>query len=98
MALQVNLPETNVGLPAPEGYARIVALAYDLLTGKAQVAVNIYANQAAREAGKNPVAGGVFEGKPGEDMPSLDADIPGVRAALYGWLKTLPVFASAIDV
>ena len=98
MALTLNLPETNVGLPAPEAYARIVAFQYDVLTNKVQVAVNVYANQAARLAGKAPIAGGVFDGVVGVDFPTLDTALEqGVRSALYSWLKTQPVFITATD-
>lgn len=98
MALQLNLQETNVGLPAPEAYARIVQLRFDTTTGAVEVAVNIYADIAARAAGKAPVAGGIYSGVVGVDMPSLDDSIPGIRSALYAWLKTLPYFAEAVDV
>lgn len=100
MALQMNLPaaRTAVGLDAPEAYARIVAFAFDAKTSEVQVAVDVHANAAARHAGKNPISGGVFKGQVGVDTPDLDASITGVRAALYGWLKTLPDFAGAEDV
>ena len=48
MALQVALTDSNVGIPAPPAYARIVAASIDVLAGKVQVAVNIYASAAAR--------------------------------------------------
>jgi hypothetical protein len=66
MALTLALAETNVGLPAPEAYARIVAFSYDVLSNRVQVAVNVYANAAARLAGKAPIGGGVFEGTVGD--------------------------------
>jgi hypothetical protein len=98
MALQLNLADTNVGLPAPEAYARIAALSFDTMTGLVRVAVDIHASLAARVAGKNPIGGGTYEGIVGLDMPTLDADIPGIRSVIYTWLKTLPAFAGAIDV
>lgn len=98
MALQLNLADTNVGVPAPEAYARIVSLNFDVRMNLVHVAVDIYFDQAMREAGKSPVSGGVYTGTVGVDMPSLDDTIPGVRAALYAWLKTLPAFAGATDV
>ena len=98
MALQLSLADTNVGVPAPEAYARIVAFQFNANTGEVTVAVDIHANDAARLAEKAPVAGGVYSGVVGTDMPSLDDEIPGVRSALYDWLKTLPVFAGALDV
>ena len=108
MALQLNLTsdQTNQGIECPVAYCRIVDVHFDLLSGKVDVAVNGYATVEARAASKSPVWGGVFTGYPGAEaseanlypMPSLDATVPGVRAALYAWLHTIPVFAGASDV
>lgn len=98
MALTLALAETNVGLPATEAYARIVAFSYDVLSNRVQVAVNVYANQAARLSGKAPIGGGVFEGTVGVDFPTLDVALAqGVRNALYTWLKTQAAFVTATD-
>ncbi len=99
MALQIALTETNVGMPAPEAYAKIAAFHYDAAANRLECFVNIYASVAARQAGKAPIDGGVFTGTPGSDsVPSLDGDTAGARAELYTWLKTLPKFAGATDV
>lgn len=100
MALQLNLTDSDVGIAAAEAYARIVFLTYDTKTGRVQLSVDIYVDQAAREAGKNPISGGVYGGTVGVDMPSLDEALAtGVRAALYTWLKAaIPLFNGAIDV
>ena len=99
MALQINLPDTNVGLPAPEAYARIVGMNIDILGDKLQVAVNVYANKAARDTGKAPVGGGVFETKLSDAAsPVLDENNAGIRAACYAWLKSQPTFAGSQDV
>lgn len=97
MALQINLPDTNVGLPAPAAYARIVGVQVDVLRAKVHVAVNVYATRDARLAERNPVAGGVYEadfGPAGVDPDGSD----GLRTNAYSYLKSLPDFAGAQDV
>ena len=99
MALQMDLQETNIGVPAPQAYVRIVAYSYDAQSNNVQVAVNIYASEAARRAGKTPIGGGIYSGVVGVSFPSLDEPISsGVRGALYSWLKTQPAFLAAVDV
>ncbi len=100
MALKLNLHEskTSIGIAVPNAYARISLLMFDTKSGYVQVTVETHSNQQARAANKNPVQSKVYRGKVGVDLPSLDADIPGVRAALYTWLKTLPDFDGAVDV
>jgi hypothetical protein len=98
MAIQLDIQDSNVGLAAPQAYARIAAVRYDVAANTVEVAVNIYASAQARTDGKSPIDGGVFVGQPGVDMPVLDDTIPGLRAAVYAWLKTLPKFAAGIDV
>lgn len=98
MALQLNLTESDVGLAIPEAYARIVVLQFDTKSGEVTVYVDIHATAAARNENKNPVSGRVYRGKVGVDMPNLDDTIPGIRAAIYNWLKTLSDFAGALDV
>jgi hypothetical protein len=101
MALQLNLTadKTAVGLAAPEAYARIVQLSFDTRTGQVTLHVDIHADAAARNAAKAPVAGGVYRGITGIDMPNIDEALAlGVRSSLYTWLKTLPDFTGAVDV
>lgn len=108
MALQLNLPKekTTVKLAAPTAYARIVQVLYNADTGAIEVAINIYADAdaAARPApGRSPesapIGGGVIAGVVGQKgLPNIDDTMPGMRAVLYGWLKTLPEFAGSKDV
>jgi hypothetical protein len=98
MALEINSVDNNVGISAPKAYAKICALHYDVDANRVDVFVNIYADEAARTAGKSPIDGGVFSGIPGETMPSLDGTIPGLRAAVYAWLKTQTKFAGSVDL
>jgi len=98
MALQIELNDSNVGIPALQAYARVSALHYDVASNRVDVYVDIFATESTRQAGKSPIDGGVFSGQPGVDMPVLDNTIPGLRAAVYAWLKTLPKFAGAVDV
>jgi hypothetical protein len=100
MALQLALTaeQNNVGVVAPEAYARIVQLTFDTKTGKVSVAVDVHYDLAARTAGKSSITGNVYSGVTGVDMANIDDTIAGVRSVLYTWLKTLPDFAGAIDV
>lgn len=99
MALQISLADCNVGIPCPQAYATIAHLSFDANSNVVQVAVNIYANQAAFAAGKTPVGGGVYSGAAGTDIPLLTQSLPnGVLGTLYTWLLTLPDFAGATQV
>lgn len=100
MALQLNLAadKTAVGVAAPEAYARIVQLLFNTKTGQVQVWVDVHATLQARTDNRSPIAGGVYGGVVGVDMPNIDDNIPGIRAALYTWLKTQPFFEGAVDV
>jgi hypothetical protein len=98
MALQLNLADTLIGLPAPEAYARISFLTFDTRTGEVVVHIETHATAAARTAGKTPVGMSTYRGKVGVDLPNLDDTISGVRAVIYAWLKSLPDFVGAVDV
>ena len=92
MALQVALTETNVGVPAPEAYAKIVAIRSAFNQPSCEVAVDIFFNLAARQAGKAPIAGNVLF-VPAEVVEGNDP----TRTTLYAWLKTLELFKDAVD-
>jgi hypothetical protein len=89
MAIQVNLTDTDVGLPAPKAYARVTGISCDFTNGQVHVSVNIFANSAAaKDAEKNPVGGGLYKFKVSDHE---------TRDLIYKLLKTLPEFADAID-
>ena len=98
MALQVNLPDSSVGLPAPEAYARISHLQFNVKHGVVIVTVETHANVDARLSDKTPILTKSYSGIVGIDLPNLDDTLPGIRTVLYEWLKTLPDFTQAIDV
>jgi len=96
VALQIDLADSNVGIPVPKAYLRIVGFGYDILTNKLQVAVNAYISEAASRAGKSPVTGVVLNGEMQKDfLPIMET---GGRALLYRWIKSQQAFASAIDL
>jgi hypothetical protein len=66
MALRISLAAeaTNVGAAAPEAYARISSYIFDAASGLTSVSVLIYINQAARVAGKTPIATRSHRGAP----------------------------------
>lgn len=115
MAIQVALTaaQTNVGVACASAYARIVAVDFDGLSGKVDVAVNVYYNRAARDLHKVPVFGGRYSAKlytneitgdqgRGEPVnPAVDAlpDITGLGLpALYAFVATVPDLAGGTNV
>ena len=66
MGLQMSITadQTDVGVDAPEAYARIAAIAQDFDRGTVQVVVNTYFNQAAATAGKVPLSSRSIDGGP----------------------------------
>lgn len=97
MALQINITDSRVGLPAPEAYARIVGVNIDIEKGEAHVAVHVFANRAAANANKAPIDGASFRAELGP--AGIDIDMPnGLRFNAYTFLKTLPAFSASQDV
>lgn len=95
MALQVALSaETSgIGTPIQAAYARIVAIQYSVQDGKLLFAIEYHWDQAARHAPLRPIGGQTFS----IDSFDFAAEV-GIKAALYTYLKTLPIFAGAVDV
>lgn len=101
MGLQINLTDTNLGIPCPEAYARITGALFDANTAMLELQVAFFTSQAARESGKTPFDRRMYRGRVGYAPGQIDIDVEldaGFRAAVYAWLKTLPDFAGAIDV
>jgi len=90
MALQLNLPTTQFGQPAPEAYARVTNFfgSKDQL----QVQVAIHYNEAARQANMATVK---------ENAHYIStADLAGkgdLLPAIYAVLKTFSDYAGATD-
>lgn len=95
LALDIKSPFADATIPG--AYSRISGIMADFDTGSGQVRVSTYADRAARDAGYPPIPAltrnfnvpvtPFVEGQAGED----------IRAALYGFLKSLPEFAGAAD-
>jgi hypothetical protein len=89
MAIQTAIEQTDIGIPAPEAYARIMEF-----TGNKkylQYRVAVYMNAAAREIGGQPIRIEQYD----LETPKITGDI---MAALYADLKTHPGFEGASDV
>lgn len=94
MALQLSF-ESEYGVTFASAYARITKTHVDTPTDDAmnriRVEVEVYANQAARDATAQPV-GFLVADNTFDETQSLS------KADLYTWLKTQPGFENAIDV
>jgi hypothetical protein len=90
MALSTSLPETNIGIPLADTYARIVLLRCD--NGQCLIQVAHYANADARRANAQPVYDRTFFAPADELQPGADPIAIG-----YAWLKTQPEYADAVD-
>lgn len=96
MAIQIDLADSNVGIPVPKAYLRIVGFGFDILTNKLQVAINAYISEAASRAGKGPVTSVVLDGVvPPGFLATLES---GGRKVLYQWLRGHQAFATAVDL
>ena len=91
MALQINLPTTQFGVPAPQAYARVTNFFGNKENIQVQVAVHF--NQAARQANMATVL---------EHAHYINiADIAGkgdLLPSIYGILKTMSQYAGSTDV
>lgn len=88
MALKLNLPSTQFGVPAPEAYARITNIFGT--KDQFQVQVAVYFSQDARDANKSTVAEFAYY----INTEDLKGDI---IPAIYNVLKTFADFQGAED-
>ena len=88
MALQLSLPTTQFGVPAPQAYARVTN--FFGTKDNIQVQVAIYYDQAAREQNLATVR---------EDAHYIGiSDLKGdLLPAIYGVLKTFSQYEGATD-
>lgn len=91
MALQLNLPQTQFGAPAPQAYARITNFFGN--KENIQVQVSVHFSKDARESNLSPVM---------EHAHYINiADLAGkgeLMPAIYTVLKTMAPYAGSIDV
>jgi hypothetical protein len=88
MALQLSLPTTQFGVPAPQAYARITN--FFGTKDNIQVQVAIYYDQAARENNMSTV----LEHAHYIAIEDLKGDL---IPAIYGVLKTMADYQNATD-
>ena len=89
MALQINLPTTQFGVPAPQAYARVTNFFGNKENIQVQVAVHF--NQSARQANMATV----LEHAHYINIEDLKGDL---LPAIYGVLKTMSQYAGSTDV
>jgi hypothetical protein len=89
MALQINLPTTQFGVPAPQAYARITN--FFGTKDNIQVQVAVHYNAEARHAN----ASTVLEHAHYINLEDLKGDL---IPAIYGVLKTFSQYAGSTDV
>lgn len=87
MALQLSMPTSPLGIGFPSAYARIARVSGDKNSARAMI--EIHANEAARQAGAQPIETRIHT----SPMPS---DAP-LYPTLYSALKLLPEYAGAVD-
>ena len=87
MALQLSLATSPMGVGFSAAYARIARVSGDKT--RANVMVEIHANEAARQANAQPIETRMHS------LP-MPADAP-LYPATYGALKLLPEYAGAVD-
>ena len=87
MALQLSMPTSPLGVGFPAAYARVSSVSGDKTT--ARVIVEIYANEAARQAGARSIETRLH-------MIPMPTDAP-LYPAVYGALNLLPEYAGAVD-
>ena len=90
MALSLSLPETNIGIPLADTYARIKLLQCN--NTDCFIHVSHYANADARQADATPVYDATLVARFEELQPGADP-----LAIAYTWLKTQPEYADAVD-
>jgi hypothetical protein len=91
MALQLNLPQTQFGVPAPQAYARITNFFGN--KENIQVQFSVHFSKDARDSNLSPVR---------EDAHYIGlADLAGkgeLMTAIYEVLKTMSQYQGATDV
>jgi hypothetical protein len=90
MALQLNLPSTQFGVPAPQAYARVTN--FFGTKENIQVQVAIHYDQAARESNLSTVLDNAHYISVA-DLPADKALMP----AIYAVLKTMAEYQGATD-
>lgn len=95
IALQVAWTDATTQITVDEAYVRVVDIHVDAIAQTIDLTVGLYASAAAQAAGAKPFAP-LFHAWP--LYASFLGESVDVRAAAYGYIKTLPGFADATDV
>ena len=92
MALQ-NSFDSRYGLNLPVAYHQVVGIGYDSPSNSMNITVGIYVSLEARDKGSPPIDVVSF------NTDKFDKSAPySAFRLIYGYLKTLPEYADAIDV
>lgn len=94
MAIQVAYTDGATKISVPTAYVRILSINIDAVAQTITVTLGIYASASARQAGGTPLVM-YWAWPPFSSIMNGPVDIP---VAAYNYVKTLPVFAGAVDV
>jgi hypothetical protein len=89
MALEIALPTTEFGTPAPKAYAKVTSFGGD--ANIIRVRVSVYFDKDARKKNLTVIKNASHDIKTSQITGAL---LPGI----YDILKTLPEYKDAIDV
>lgn len=93
MALELAWTDPTTQIQVPTAYAKIVSIHVDAVAETVDILVGLYVTALARQDGSMPF--GQYHAWP--DYDTLLGQTIDVRAAAYGFLKTLDAFTGAID-
>lgn len=94
MALQASYTDPASKMNLPTAYVRILGIYIDAVATTIEVRLGIYATAAARAIGGVPILS-YSAWPPFSAIMNGPVDIP---VSAYGYVKTLPIFAGAVDV
>jgi hypothetical protein len=94
MALQFNYNDPSTLIVAPTCYAKILSILIDVIPQIIDVRVGLFYMKAASDGGQRPFA--EYHGYP--PFAVIMGGPINIPVASYNYMKTLPLFALAVDV
>lgn len=92
MALQLTY-ECRNGITLTDAYHRVIDINYNTVSNRMSVSIGIFPNAAAATAGKQPVDTLAFEYMEFDRTSNVNTG-----TQVYTYLKTLDLYATAVDV
>jgi len=94
MAIQVAYTDPGTNAVLPTAYVKVLGILIDALALTIEVRLGIYATAAARTAGGAPLLR--YSAWP--PFSAITGGPIDIVVASYNYVKTLPIFAGAVDV